>query len=128
MTETPASRLSADVTDWFVAYDIPHQDLMLKIRSFILAVDARIGECVKWKTPTFTYKGNIASSNPRAKKHVSLMFHTGAKLPGAHPRLHATGDTAAYMTFTDPDDFAAQRNDLADALRAWITVKDTPPA
>jgi hypothetical protein len=52
------------------------------------------------------------------------MFHTGATIPGNHPRLHHSGDVAAYMTFTDPQDFASQRDDLAAALLAWITMKD----
>jgi hypothetical protein len=77
----------------------------------------------KWRTPTFTYQGNIASFNPRSKKHVSLMFHTGATIPGQYARLHATGSTAAYMTFTDPDDFEAAKDDLRAALQGWIDMK-----
>ena len=37
-------------------------------------------------------KGNIASVNPRTKSHVSLMFHTGAAIPGEHPLLQGGGD------------------------------------
>jgi len=113
-----------EVDAWFAAYDNPHKDLMLDIRRFILGVDGRIEERIRWKTPTFTYEGNIASFNPRSKRHVSLMFHAGATIPGDHPRLHRSGDVAAHMTFTDPQDCAAQRDDLAAAVRAWIVMKD----
>lgn len=34
---------------------------------------------------TFVFEGNIASFFPRSKKHASLMFHQGAKIPGDHP-------------------------------------------
>ena len=51
-------------------------------------------EMIKWKLPTFMYEGNMASFNPRTKSHVSLMFHTGASIPGDHPRLEGGGDTA----------------------------------
>ena len=94
------------------------------IRSFILDLDPRIEECIKWKTPTFTYRGNIASFNPRAKRHVSLMFHTGATIPGEHPHLTHSGPVAAYITFTDATDFTAKKADLAEVLRAWIRMKD----
>lgn len=116
--------VSPDVDDWFAAYENPQKELMLKIREFILAQDERISECIKWKTPTFVYRGNIASFNPRSKRHVSLMFHTGATIPGEHRRLHGSGDTAAYMTFTDDVDFDEQRPELASVVRSWITMKD----
>jgi hypothetical protein len=56
---------------------------------------------IKWKSPTFTFNGNMASIDPRSKKHVQLMFHQGAKLPGKHPRLEGGGGTVRYMRFAD---------------------------
>jgi hypothetical protein len=53
--------------------------------------DARIDECIKWQAPTFTYRGNLASFFPKSKRHASLMFHVGAKIPGTHPRLEGWG-------------------------------------
>ena len=87
------------------------------------ATDDRIDECIKWKSPTFTFEGNIASFNPRSKKHASLMFHTGAEIPGDHPSLDGGGDTARYMTFADIADVEAKADDLRDVLRAWIDWK-----
>lgn len=37
----------------------------------ILGADDRVAESIKWKTPTFEYRGNIASFNP-ATRAVSL--------------------------------------------------------
>jgi hypothetical protein len=51
-------------------------------RAAILETADRVDECLKWRTPTFTYRGNIARFNPRSKKHVSLMFNTGRTIPG----------------------------------------------
>jgi hypothetical protein len=121
---TSLVQISPEVDDWFAGYDNPHKDLMLRIREFILAQDERVTECIKWKTPTFVYRGNIASFNPRSKRHVSLMFHTGATIPGEHPHLHGSGETAAYMTFTDAADFGRKRPELASVLSSWITMKD----
>ena len=44
----------------------------------ILKADDRVTKSIKWNTPTFAYKGNIASFNP-SKKLISVMFHRGAK-------------------------------------------------
>jgi hypothetical protein len=86
--------------------------------------DDRISETIKWKTPTFVYEGNIASFNPRAKAHVSLLFHTGASIPGKHALLEGGGDTARYARFDDLDDVEAKREQLEAVVRAWCALKD----
>ncbi|HWN67218.1 MAG TPA: DUF1801 domain-containing protein, partial [Haliangium sp.] len=86
-----------DVDAWFERYEHPMKDAMLRVRDIVLAADERMDECIKWQSPTFTFAGNLASFNPRTKNHVSLMFHTGAAIPGDHPRLEGGGDTARYM-------------------------------
>lgn len=67
-----ASPGGADVEAWFAKKRHPQEPLMRKVRAVILAADPGIEECIKWSCPTFTYKGNIASINPQAKKFVSL--------------------------------------------------------
>lgn len=61
---------------------------------------------IKWKTPTFSYQGNIFSFNP-AKNLISLLFHRGAEIPGNHPRLDGEGKLARTMRFADLDDVRA---------------------
>jgi uncharacterized protein YdhG (YjbR/CyaY superfamily) len=113
-----------EVRAWFESYENPHAELVRDVHEFLLSIDPKIEDCIKWKTPTVTYKGNIASFNPRSKKHVSLMFHTGAKIPGTFANLHVSGDTAAYMTFEDEKSFASQKGDLRKIVEAWIAWKD----
>jgi hypothetical protein len=107
-----------DVDAWFDDYDHPMKDAMLRVREIILE-DDRMIETIKWKSPTFMYEGNMASFNPRTKSHVSLMFHTGANIPGKHPRLEGGGETARYMKFADIDDVEASRPDLEAVVVAW---------
>ncbi len=109
---------SAEVDAWFADYEHPAKDAMLLVRDIILS-DARMAETIKWKSPTFVYAGNMASFNPRTKAHVSLMFHTGASIPGHHPRLEGGGDTARYMKFADRDDVESAREDLRSIVAAW---------
>ena len=113
-----------DVDAWFADYDNPMKPVVQRVRELILAADPRVAECIKWKSPTFTYAGNIASFNPRSKKHASLMFHTGAQIPGEFPWLEGGGDTARYMRFTDVDDAEAKAEELARVIRAWCDWKD----
>ena len=112
-----------DVDLWFERYENPQKPLMLKVRKLILSVDSRMAETMKWQAPTFIYNGNMASFNPRSKKHVSLMFHTGAKIPGKFSHLQISGDTAAYMTFTDEADLEKKKGDLVALTKAWVALK-----
>ncbi len=75
---------------WFAEYEHPAKDAMLRIREFILE-DERMTETTKWNSPTFVFDGNMASLNPRTKAHVSLMFHTGASIPGTDPAWRVAG-------------------------------------
>ncbi len=109
---------SPEVDAWFDDYEHPAKDAMLRIREIILA-DERMTETIKWKSPTFMHEGNMASFNPRTKAHVSLMFHTGASIPGDHPRLQGTGETARYMKFADLAEVTAAADELRAVTTAW---------
>jgi hypothetical protein len=114
---------SPEVDAWFAEKQPPMAAAMLEVRRIILETDSRIGETIKWSTPTFMYKGNIASFNP-AKKLVSLLFHRGAAIPGNHPRLDGEGDTARVMRFADLADVEAGRAELVAVIRAWCDLRD----
>ncbi len=111
------------VDNWFRSFEHPLKNTMLRVRDIILKADSRMDECIKWSSPTFTYEGNLASFNPRAKAHVSLMFHTGATIPGDHPLLQGGGGTARYMTFADISEAEARRGALQAVVRSWIESK-----
>ncbi|HEY7563866.1 MAG TPA: DUF1801 domain-containing protein [Acidimicrobiia bacterium] len=111
------------VDAWFAAKKHPLEDAMQEVRRITLAADPRIEESIKWSTPTFSYKGNIFSFNP-AKKFVSLLFHTGASIPGSHPRLEGEGDTARVMRFTNLAEVKAGSKQLTAVIKAWCKSRD----
>jgi hypothetical protein len=112
-----------DVDAWFAAYDNPMKPVLERVREILLS-DPRLTESIKWKSPTFHYKGNLASFNPRAKAHASLMFHTGAQIPGRHPRLQGGGDVARYMTFDSVEDAESAKDDLLRVVDSWCASRD----
>jgi hypothetical protein len=115
----PASEVDA----YFEALNHPLKDVMLAVRRAILEADERMTESIKWKSPTFEYQGNLASINPRAKSHVSLMFHTGAQIPGDFPHLEGGEKVARYMRFADLEAVATLEAELASIVRAWCELK-----
>jgi hypothetical protein len=109
---------NADVDAWFAELEHPLKDAMLRVREIILE-EPRIDESIKWKTPTFSHRGNLVSFNPRSKAHVSLLFHTGASIPGVHQRLEGGGDVARYMRLADLSEVEAAADDLRSIVAAW---------
>ena len=116
-------RKTAEVDAWFAKKSHDLTDAMQRVRAITLGVSPEIGECIKWSTPTFTYKGNIFSFNP-AKQFVSLLWHTGAKIPGAPAGLEGDGETARVMRFADAKEVNARKRELEAAVRAWMKWKD----
>ena len=112
------------VDDWFASYDNPQKPLVLAVRAAVLKSDPRLDETIKWSTPTFVYKGNLASFNPKSKAHVSLLVHTGGQIAGDFPSLEGTGPIARVMKFTSADDLAAKLPELERLTRAWCDRKD----
>lgn len=113
-----------DVDAWFDAYDNPQKDLVQAVRRTVLDADPRVTEAIKWKAPTFVYRGNIASFYPKTRTHVSLMFHTGASLPDPSGLLEGEGDTSRVARFTDAADLAAKAEALRGLVAAWIALRD----
>ena len=112
-----------EVDAWFAGSEHPLREAMLRVREIILA-DERMTETIKWKSPTFMFEGNMASFNPRTKARVSLMFHTGASIPGDHPRLEGGGDTARYMRFADLADVEAAAAELRAIVSSWCASRN----
>jgi hypothetical protein len=115
-----------EVDRWFEDAAHPLDATMRRARDIILGSDGRVSESIKWKTPTFAYRGNIASFNP-SRHLLSIMFHRGAEIPGDHPRLEGEGRLVRTMRFAGLDELEAGRGDLEAVVRAWCDWKAASP-
>lgn len=115
---------NVDVEAWLSKYDNPQRPLVEAVRAVILGADPRIAEAIKWQAPTFTYKGNLASFFPKAKAHVSLMFHKGATIKGRFPSLEGDGDQARTLRIMDRKDLEAKTAEIRAIVRAWCDQRD----
>jgi len=89
------------------------------VRHVFLEADERITETIKWQSPTFMFKGNLASIDPKARRHVAVLFHRGAEIPGHHPLLEGEGKVARYARFEDLAAVEQGRLGLEAIVRAW---------
>jgi hypothetical protein len=102
----------------------PFKDVWEEIRDIILAVDIKMEEGIKWGAPTFIYKGNLATFNPRAKKFVNLTFHTGALLEDPDGVLEGDAKEARVFRVDSSDDLKGKKEGLEKIVVNWIKLKD----
>lgn len=112
-----------EVDSWFDERDHELDGAMRRVRDIILTADDRVTESIKWRTPTFSYKGNIVSFSP-SKRFISLMFHRGAEIPGEHPLLEGDSRLVRMMRFASIDEVEAGRDQLTAVIRAWCDWRD----
>lgn len=117
-------KINPDIETFFNERNHPLETEIRKVREIILAADERITEAIKWKSPTFMYKGNIASFFMNAKQFVSLMFHEGALLDNPHGLLEGDGKEARVARFQDMADIERKEAALTAVIKAWIKFKD----
>lgn len=106
--------------------DLEHsqKDAMMLIRDIVLSTDEKITEDIKWKAPTFIYKGNITSFIMNTKTSVSMMFHDGAKIEDDTGLLEGDGKKARVARFEDIADVTAKKSKLQKVIKKWIAIKD----
>ena len=113
-----------EVSAWLAELDHRLRDVIETVRNVFLEPDERVTETMKWKSPTFMYEGNLASIDPKARKHVAVLFHRGAEIPGQHALLQGEGKLARYARFGDLAAVETGRSELAAIVRAWCDSKE----
>ncbi len=117
-TDPEVDRFLADL-------DHPLKDEMQAVRKIILEADDRMTETIKWGGPTFMYKGNMATINPRAKKFVNLFFQTGSVIENRHGVLEGDAAQVRTIKFTDMDDVDGKKDALTAVVKDWIEARDS---
>jgi len=77
-SKSPA-RESADVVALLSELEHPRKAGIEMLRKWILALDKRITEEVKWNAPSFKVVDHFATFRLHPPKNIQLILHTGAK-------------------------------------------------
>ncbi|MHA2855060.1 DUF1801 domain-containing protein [Paenibacillus lautus] len=104
-----------------------------EVRSFILSVDDRITEHIKWNAPSFCVQGeDRITLNLQGKGFVRLIFHCGAKVKDHDIKGTLTEDAAellewashdrAIVKIVDMDDLGQKKEQLKAVIARWIEV------
>ncbi len=113
-----------DVESYLQEKNHPLDKEIRKVRHIILNAHPEIEEAIKWNSPTFIYKGNMASYFMNAKKHVSLMFHKGALIGDKSGILEGDGKEARTAKFKDMNDIEEKKEQLTKVVLQWVAMRD----
>ncbi len=94
------------------------------VREIIKNVHPGITEEVKWKAPSFSYRGYLVTFNLWATQHVHLVFHNGAILSNDSGLLEGDYVDRRMMYFSDMADIKAKQPVLEQAIREWVSLMD----
>ncbi|MEQ9424610.1 MAG: DUF1801 domain-containing protein [Cyclobacteriaceae bacterium] len=112
------------VDDYLNEKNHPLNDEIQRVREIILSTDPAVEETIKWQSPTFMYKGNIASYFMNSKKHVSLMFHKGAMINDPSGLLQGDGKEARTAKFASLEEIESCKSNLQAVVKEWIRIQD----
>jgi uncharacterized protein YdhG (YjbR/CyaY superfamily) len=95
------------------------------VRSIIKGVNKDINEEIKWKAPSFNYKGEyLVTFNLREEKHIHLVFHNPQISKVRSTLLEGDYEDRRMAYFTDMKDVKAKRSTLEKALKDLIKLQE----
>ncbi|MFI5937366.1 DUF1801 domain-containing protein [Actinoplanes sp. NPDC051494] len=116
---------TADVDAFMATLEHPFKDGVELIRAGIKASNAEIVEQVKWKAPSFSYRGHyLTTFNLFSRPRVFLVFHHAHVVTIDDARLEGDYPTRRLLFFDDLADAEAKKPFVRDVLTELIRVSD----
>jgi hypothetical protein len=123
------------IQEFYANIDHPLKDVMLKLHNIILETDPQISEHIKWNSPAFYYKGEMAPFDPKEykrdivvynvhkKDEILLIFPTGAKVTDSTGILEGKfTDSRKSVRIASMEDLLVKEKDLKKVIRQWLLV------
>jgi uncharacterized protein YdeI (YjbR/CyaY-like superfamily) len=97
---------------------------MEAVRSIIVNASSKMEEDVKWGGPSFFYKEDLATFNPRIKNYVALIFHKGELLNIKSDFLEAASKGKVYAKFYSMEQVKENKELLEKMVNTWVELMD----
>lgn len=97
---------------------------MEAVRSIIINANPKIEEDVKWGGPSYFYKEDLATFNPRIKNYIALIFHKGELLNIKSDFLEEATKGKVYAKFYSMDQVTANKELIEKMVNTWIELMD----
>ena len=112
------------VDEFMNKLDHPLKAEVQTVRGIIKNVNKDITEEIKWKAPTFSYKGEyLVTFNLWEKEHIHLVFHNPEISKVKSKLLEGDYDHRRMAHFSDKDDIKAKKGVLEKVLKDLIKLQ-----
>ena len=112
------------VDEFIAKLDHPLKAELEAVRSIIVNANPKIEEDIKWGGPSFLYKEDLATFNPRIKNYVALIFHKGALIDVKSDFLEEASKGKVYAKFYSMDQVIANKELIEKMVNAWVELMD----
>ncbi len=112
------------VEDFINNLEHPLKAELEAVRTIIVNANPKIEEDVKWGGPSFSYKEEFATFNPKIKNYVALIFHKGNLLDMKSDFLENATKGKVYAKFYSMDQVTANKELLEEMVDKWIELLD----
>ncbi len=102
----------------------PLKDEIEAIRKIISGSDKKLSERIKWNAPSYYYKEDIVTFNPRATKHVHLVFHHPFITKIKSSLLEGNHKDRRMMYFKDMKEVKANKKELQRIMKEMVAHLD----
>jgi uncharacterized protein YdhG (YjbR/CyaY superfamily) len=113
------------VNQFMAKLDHPFKAEVQMIREIIRNVDNDITEQIKWRAPSFSYKGEyLVTFNLWEKKKIHLVFHNPAISKVKSKLLEGDYDHRRMAYFSDENDIRTKKKALEKVLKDLIKLQN----
>ena len=107
----------------------PHTAAVQELRKFILSIDDRIKEQVKWNAPSFYLEDNFATLRVHPVPILQLVLHNGSKkkanpkqfeIPDPHGIVRWAAKDRCVVTFSSLADARSKMDALRPIIVSWM--------
>lgn len=112
------------VEEFMTKLEHPLKAEMEAVRSILINANPKIEEDVKWGGPSFSYKEELATFNPRIKNYVALIFHKGELLNVKSDFLEVASKGKVYAKFYSMEQVSENKELLEKMVNAWVEIMD----
>lgn len=122
--DNPTANHTQQVDEFMDRLDHPFKAEVEMVRRIIKSVNKDITEQIKWKAPTFSYRGEyLVTFNLWEKKHIHLVFHNPMISKVKSKLLEGDYDHRRMAHFSDKNDIQAKKTALEKVLKDLIKLQ-----
>ena len=113
------------VKEYMLALEHPLKNEIEAVRKIISGSSNKISERIKWNAPSYYYKEDLVTFNPRAKQYVHLVFHHPAIITITSTLLEGDYKDRRMVYLHSMNQVTRDKEELQRIMQELVAIMDT---